>query len=213
MKWFLDIIRSSIGKKMMMAVTGLGFCLFLTGHLAGNLTIYKGKDAFNTYAERLHSLGPLLTIAEFGLLFFAGVHILSGTLLFIGNWYARPERYVKKESAGGRTLGSRTMPYTGFFILVFVVIHLINFHFVDKTHQTIYQIVSELFRDPVYVAGYIAAMILVAVHVSHGFWSAFQTVGANHPKYMPLVRGVSVCFSLAVGLGFGILPVYIFCVQ
>ncbi len=213
MNWFFDIIRSSIGKKMMMAVTGLSFCIFLTGHLIGNLTIYKGKDAFNTYAEKLHSLGPLLTAAEIGLLLFAVVHVLSGTLLFIGNFYARPQRYVIKKSAGGRTVGSRTMPYTGFFVLLFVVFHLINFHFVDKTQQTIYLIVSNAFADPVYVFVYIAAMIIVAVHVSHGFWSAFQTVGANHPKYMPIVRGTAICFSLAIGVGFGFLPIYIFYMQ
>jgi len=213
MNWFFDIIRSSIGKKMMMAVTGLSFCIFLTGHLIGNLTIYKGKDAFNTYAEKLHSLGPLLTAAEIGLLLFAVVHVLSGTLLFIGNFYARPQRYVIKKSAGGRTVGSRTMPYTGFFVLFFVIFHLINFHFVDKTQQTIYLIVSNAFADPVYVFVYIAAIIIVAVHVSHGFWSAFQTVGANHTKYMPIVRGIAICFSLAIGAGFGFLPIYIFYMQ
>ena len=102
---------------------------------------------------------------------------------------------------------------TGFFVFLFVVFHLINFHFTDKTRQTIYQIVSNAFADPVYVFVYIAAMITVAVHVSHGFWSAFQTVGANHPKYMPLIRGTAICFSLAIGIGFGFLPIYIFYVQ
>jgi succinate dehydrogenase / fumarate reductase cytochrome b subunit len=213
MNWFFDILRSSIGKKVMMAATGLGFCIFLTGHLIGNLTIYGGKDAFNTYAERLHSMGPLLTVVEAGLLFFAVVHILTGSLLFIGNLYARPRRYVIKKSAGGRTIGSRTMPYTGFFVLLFVVFHLINFHFADKTQQTIYEIVFNAFSDPVYVFVYIAAMIIVAVHVSHGFWSAFQTVGANHPRYMPLVKGAAICFSLVIGFGFGTLPIYIFYIQ
>jgi len=208
MKWLLDIIESSIGKKMLMALTGLGFCVFLFGHLAGNLTIYGGKDAFNSYAGHLHSLGPILTVAEIGLLIFAMIHILSGIFLFWGNFKARPQRYVMKKSAGGRTIGSRTMPYTGFLVLLFVIFHLMNFHFVDKTNTTIFQIVQNAFSDPIYVGIYVAAMLVVGIHVSHGFWSAFQTLGANHPKYMPLIKGLSICFSLIVGMGFGFLPIY-----
>jgi len=208
MNWLADVIGSSIGKKMLMALTGLGFCVFLFGHLAGNMTIYGGKDAFNSYAEHLHSLGPLLTVAEIGLLLFATVHVLSGTLLFLGNLKARPQRYAMKKSAGGRTVGSRTMPYTGFLVLLFVVFHLMNFHFVDKTNTTIFQIVNNAFSDPIYVGIYVAAMIMVGIHVSHGFWSAFQTLGANHPKYMPFIKGLSIGFSLIVGMGFGFLPIY-----
>lgn len=208
MKWLLDIIESSIGKKMLMALTGLGFCVFLFGHLAGNLTIYGGKDAFNSYASHLHSLGPILTVAEIGLLVFAMVHILSGSLLFWGNLKARPQRYIMKKSAGGRTIGSSTMPYTGFLVLLFVIFHLMNFHFVDKTNTTIFQIVQNAFSNPIYVGIYVAAMLVVGIHVSHGFWSAFQTLGANHPKYMPLIKGFSICFSLIVGMGFGFLPIY-----
>ena len=191
-----------------MALTGLGFCVFLFGHLAGNLSIYGGKDAFNSYADHLHALGPLLTVAEIGLLLFAAVHVLSGTLLFLGNLRARPQRYAMKKSAGGRTIGSRTMPYTGFLVLLFVIFHLMNFHFVDKTNTTIFQIVKNAFSDPVYVGIYVAAMIVVGIHVSHGLWSAFQTLGANHPKYMPPIRALGICFSLVVGLGFGFLPIY-----
>ncbi len=89
--------------------------------------------------------------------------------------------------------------------------HLMNFHFVDKSNVTIYQIVSQTFENPFYVFIYIAAMIVAAVHVSHGFWSAFQTIGANHPKYMPLIMVLSIVFSLAVGFGFGLLPIYVLC--
>jgi succinate dehydrogenase / fumarate reductase cytochrome b subunit len=208
MNWLADVIGSSIGKKMLMALTGLGFCVFLCGHLAGNMTIYGGKDAFNSYAEHLHSLGPLITVAEIGLLLFAAVHVLSGTLLFFGNLKARPQRYAMNKSAGGRTIGSRTMPYTGFLVLLFVIFHLMNFHFVDKTNTTIFQIVNNAFSDPIYVCIYVAAMIVVGIHVSHGFWSAFQTLGANHPKYMPFIKGLSIGFSLIVGMGFGFLPIY-----
>ena len=209
MNWFTNTIWTSVGKKLMMAVTGLFFCVFLTLHLAGNLTIYMGKDAFNSYAEHLHSLGPLLTLAEWGLLIFAVTHISTGLLLFYQNFKARPTRYAVNKRAGGRTLGSATMPYTGVILLLFVIIHLFNFHFVDKTHTTIFQIVSNAFAQPSYVLIYTFAMITAAVHVSHGFWSAFQTLGANHPKYTPLLRGLSLVFCLIVGIGFGFIPVYV----
>lgn len=209
MKWLYHTLGSSIGKKLMMAVTGLGFCGFLAVHLAGNLTIYGGKDSFNSYSEHLHAWEPLLTLAELGLLFFAFIHITTGAILFYQNLKARPVRYSVNKSAGGRSLGSRTMPYTGILLLVFIIFHLINFHFVDKTGTTIYQIVSGAFEKLAYVIIYIIAMIIAAIHVSHGFWSAFQTIGANHPKYMPWVKVIGIGFSLIIGIIFGSFPVYL----
>ena len=210
MNWITGTLGSSIGKKLMMAVTGFSFCGFLAAHLAGNLTIYGGKDAFNEYAEHLHALGPLLTVAELVLLTFFLVHVTTGLILFLQNLKARPTRYAVNKTAGGRTFGSATMPYTGALLLAFIVFHLLNFSFVDKTDTTIFNIVSSAFASPLYVAIYILAMVVAAVHVSHGFWSAFQTVGANHPKYMPLIRTAGIAFAVVVGVGFGFLPIYIF---
>lgn len=209
MNWLIRTLGSSIGKKLLMAITGLGFIGFLSAHLAGNLTIYRGGAAFNTYAEKLHSLGPILTLFEVGLLAFAGVHIATGLILFIQNFRARSVPYKSDKWAGGRTLSSTTMPYTGFVILAFVIFHLLNFSFVDKTHRTIFEIVSSAFADPIYIIIYVFVMIVVALHVRHGFWSAFQTIGANHPKYMPAIRVLSVVIGLIFGFGFGLLPIYI----
>jgi succinate dehydrogenase / fumarate reductase cytochrome b subunit len=209
MNWFFQTLSASIGKKFMMAVTGLGFILFLAGHLAGNLTIYAGGDAFNAYADKLQGLGPVLRVMEGGLIAFALVHIVSGLYLFVKNRLARPVRYAVDKSAGGRTFSSVTMPYTGLLILAFVVFHLVNFTFVNKSEITIFQIVSVAFSNPYYVMIYILAMVVVALHVRHGFWSAFQTLGANHPKYMPAVTALSTALSLIVGFGFGLLPIYI----
>ena len=209
MNWLFSTLQSSVGKKLLMSITGLSFCGFLAGHLGGNLTIYGGKDMFNSYAEHLHNLGFLLTLAEWGLLIFAVIHVLTGLTLFYQNYKARPVRYRVNKSGGGRTLGSSTMPYTGIILLAFVVLHLANFHFVDKTDTTIYAIVTEAFNNPLYVVIYIAAMIVAAVHVSHGFWSAFQTLGANHPKYMPLIKVMGLVFAVIVGIGFGALPIFI----
>ena len=209
MNWLANTLLSSIGKKLMMAITGLCFCGFLAGHLAGNLTIYMGKDAFNSYAEHLHSLGPIITVVEWILLFLAFVHIVTGTTLFYQNFRARPVRYSVNKRAGGRTIGSGTMPYTGFILIFFIVLHLINFHFIDKTDTTIYQIVHSAFASFTYVVIYVFAMIVAAIHISHGLWSAFQTLGANHVKYSPFIRGLSYIFSLIIVLGFGFLPIYL----
>ncbi len=209
MDWLIKTVSTSVGKKLLMALTGLAFCGFLAAHLAGNLMLYGGADAFNSYAEHLHSLGPLLTVAELGLLALFLVHVLTGLVLFLQNLKARPQRYAVDHSAGGRTLGSRTMPYTGVLIFMFIVYHLMNFHFVDKSHTTIFAIVASAFANPIQMILYIAAVIVVAVHVSHGFWSLFQTFGANHPKYMPTIKMLGILFAVVVGLGFGFIPVYV----
>jgi succinate dehydrogenase / fumarate reductase, cytochrome b subunit len=209
MNWLADTLTTSIGKKLLMALTGLSFCIFLSVHLAGNLTLYGGSALFNAYAEKLHALGAVLLVAELGLLLMALVHIVTGLMLFWQNMQARPNRYHVNKSGGGRTLGSATMPYTGLLLLIFVVFHLLNFSFVDKSQTTIYDIVTQAFSNPVYVILYVLAMIVAAIHVSHGFWSAFQTIGANHPKYMPTIRALSILFALVVLFGFGLLPVYL----
>jgi len=206
---FILVLSSSIGKKLIMAITGLGFCVFLVSHLAGNLILYVGNDAFNSYAERLHSLGPLLILAETGLLIFGVVHISTGVYLSYQNFRARPVRYKKKKNAGGRTIGSSTMPYTGFLILIFIIFHLIDFHFVEKADRSLYQIVLETFSTPGYTVFYILSIAVVATHIDHGCWSVLQTLGVNNLEYMSILRMVSFVFSLFVGIGFGSLPVFI----
>ncbi len=209
MNWFSAALGSSVGKKLMMALTGLAFIGFLAAHLAGNLTIYGGKAAFNGYAEKLQSLGPLLHLFRAGLITFALVHVLTGLYLFWLNRRARPVGYRMHATAGGRTLSSRTMPYTGIVILVFVIFHLFHFTFVDKTATTVFDMVAAAFNQPAYVLLYAALMIVVGLHVRHGFWSAFQTLGVNHPKVMPTVSAASIAAGAVVALGFGLLPLVI----
>ena len=209
MSWFSSAIGSSVGKKLLMALTGLAFIGFLAAHLAGNFAIYAGKAAFNGYAEKLQSLGPLLYVFRAGLIVFAVVHITTGLVLFLQNRKARPVSYTTYASAGGRTLSSRTMPYTGLVILAFVVFHLFHFTFVDKTAATIFDLVTVAFNRPGVIALYAVAMVIVALHVRHGFWSAFQTIGANHPKYMPAVSVLSLAAGWAVAAGFGLLPIVV----
>lgn len=209
MNWLINTLGTSIGKKLMMAVTGLAFIAFLAAHLAGNLTLYGGPDTFNSYAEHLHALGPLVTIFEWCLMLLALVHILTGTFLYFQNLAARPLRYKVNKRGGGRTLGSATMPYTGMLILLFVIFHLANFRFIDPSHTSLFQVVSGAFAHPLYVGVYVFSMVVVAIHVSHGFWSLFQSLGLSHPKYMPFLRGLGIVVSLIFGIGFGFLPIYI----
>jgi succinate dehydrogenase / fumarate reductase cytochrome b subunit len=209
MNWVLTTLGSSVGRKLLMALTGLAFIGFLAAHLAGNLTIYGGRASFNAYAEKLHSLGPLLKVFELGLIAFALVHVITGLWLFWENRRARPVSYARHESRGGRTLASRTMPYSGLAILAFVIFHLSNFTFGDKTGTTVFDIVSRAFASPLYVLVYAAAMIVVGLHVRHGFWSAFQTLGANHPKYMPALSVLSVAAGWVVAVGFGLIPIVV----
>ncbi len=199
---------TSLGKKLLMSVTGLCFCGFLVSHLAGNLTLLGGRAAFNGYAARLHALGPVLTVVEVALLILALVHVVTGLVLFYQNRLARPVRYQVDKWAGGRTPGSATMPYTGVLLLSFVVFHLAGFTFVDKTGTGIYEIVSATFQRPLHAAIYVIAVIIAGVHVSHGFWSAFQSLGANHPRYMPLIKALGLVLAVLVALGFGSLPVF-----
>jgi succinate dehydrogenase / fumarate reductase, cytochrome b subunit len=211
MNWLVKTFTSSIGKKQVMAVTGLCFCLFITVHLMGNFTIYAGKDSFLSYVDHLHSVEALVTLAEIGLIFLAVFHIGMGLFLFFENRRARPAPYALKKSAGGQTIGSWTAPYTGVLILVFVIFHLIKFRFVDKMTIDDFVILSRTFADfGFWTLFYIAGVILVAVHVSHGFWSGFQTLGLSHPKYMPLIERLAIIFSLVIGIGFASIPVFLF---
>ena len=213
MYWALKAFFSSIGKKVVMAITGLMFCLFLGVHLIGNLTIYGGEDPFVAYSARLHSLGPVVTLIELGLLLFAVLHVSLALVLYIENLRARPVGYVIKKTRGGRTWSSALMPYTGLYLLVFVIIHLFTFHFVDRTNQTIYQILVQAFSKPGYVIFYVLSTVVAALHIKHGLWSSFQTIGVNHPKYMPMIEGVSLLFSIGVAVGFGSIPLFVMVVR
>jgi|UniRef100_A0A7V6A5Z4 succinate dehydrogenase / fumarate reductase cytochrome b subunit len=208
MNWFFRTFSTSVGKKYLMAASGLLFLLFLATHLLGNLSIYGGPAAFVSYAEHLHALGKLLVAAELGLAIALIVHVTTAVLLFFENRRARPVRYVVDKSGGGRTFSSQTMPYTGLLILAFVGVHLatLSHHFVDQSTRNIFQIAQAVFSNNIYLIIYTLGVLVVAFHVQHGLWSAFQSVGANHPKYMPFIQGASLVFAIIVAAGFGFLP-------
>ena len=201
-----SLYRSSIGKKSIMAISGLLLTLFLLSHMLGNSISFLGREAFNAYAEKLHSVGNLLHIFEIGLLFLFLIHIITGIILFFENLGARPARYSVNTSKGGRSWGSRTMPYTGAIIVVFIIVHLMNFHFTDKS-VPVADLVRGLLSRPGMAFFYIFSLLAVALHVSHGFWSLFQSMGLNHNKYNQLLRQGALVFSILVGAVFILIPV------
>jgi succinate dehydrogenase / fumarate reductase cytochrome b subunit len=212
MNWVTRTLSTSVGKKQLMAITGLLFLVFLTTHLLGNLSVYGGPAAFTAYAEHLHALGKLLVAAEVGMAVALIIHVTTAVFLFWENRRARPVKYaVDKSGGGGRTFSSQTMPYTGLLILAFLGVHLATFshHIVDQSSRNIFQIATEVFSHWAYLGIYLIAMVVVALHVRHGLWSALQTVGANHPKYMPCIQKLSIVFAVIVGIGFGSLPLVI----
>jgi succinate dehydrogenase / fumarate reductase cytochrome b subunit len=201
-----SLYRSSVGKKSFMAASGLLLCLFLLTHLIGNSISFWGREAYNTYAEKLHSLGFMIYLFELGLLTLFLIHIITGIFLYIENLRARPARYAVNTSEGGRTWGSRTMPYTGAMILVFIIVHLMNFHFTDKS-VSVSDLVRNLLSRPGLGLFYIFSLLALALHLSHGVWSLFQSIGFNHEKYNQLLLKGALVFSILVGTVFILIPV------
>lgn len=213
---FTMYFTSSIGKKQLMAITGLGLIGFVLMHLLGNLLLFVGPKAFNLYAHTLTS-NPLLIVAELGLLGMFLAHMVLAAITRIENRAARPERYYKHTMTGrGATLASRTMPFTGFVLLIFVIVHLLNFKYgahYEITHdgivmRDIYKVVVEYFAHPLYVLWYVFCMLVLALHTGHGLQSALQSLGFHHPAYTPKVKVISTLYGCIVFVGFSALAVY-----
>lgn len=211
-----SFLGSSIGKKYLMGIVGLLLCGFLLAHLAGNITLLISSDLFNLYAYNLTKNKPILYVMETGLAGLFLCHIGLGIKLTMENYNARPDRYYMQVRTGrGATLASKTMPITGLIILVFIILHLLQLKFgtvytttVDGVEmRDLYKTVMEYFANPLNTVWYVFAMLTMGFHLIHGFQSAFQSVGFNHPKYNKWVRCLGMCFSALVGLGFSALAI------
>jgi len=223
--------RSSIGRKILMAVTGVILIGFVIGHLAGNLQVFSAPDKINGYAQFLHQLGPLLWVARIGLLVAVVIHIWAATVLTLENKAARgPEPYAFKNTIRA-TLASRTMRITGYVVLAFIIYHLAHFtwgaaqpeNFKDAlpryTMQHEYTVagfpvvkpgaevldVHEMmvrgFVSPLVSLFYIIAVGLLSFHLLHGFDSMFQTLGLRSGRWSAGLRKLSIVFCLAYFLG------------
>lgn len=207
MCWLCDFVNSSIGKKILVALAGLLLTGFLVAHLAGNLLIYAGEGAFNQYAAAMEENEALLAIAEIGLVALFLGHIVLSLWARRQSAQARPVGYAMQASKGGRTLPSRTMLLTGLLTLAFLVVHIRTFKFGAKT-DGLYRLVMGWFANPLYAGFYVLAMGGLSLHLSHGFQSACQTLGLNHPKYTPLIKKTGYGLALLLAAGFASLPIY-----
>ena len=213
-------IWSSIGTKIILAITGIGLALFLPIHLAGNLLLFAGAEPFNRYAHKLVSIPVLVPIVEIGLVALFIIHSAKAILNYLSNSKARPSRYASSQWAGGRshkTWASTTMIISGLSLGAFVPIHLIQMKYgayyptnVDgETVRDVYKVVVETFANPVNVAFYLFCMAIVGMHLYHGFASAFSSLGVSHPRYSPVILWAGRLFGAVVGLGFFVLPIYV----
>jgi len=200
------MISSTIGQKVVMAVTGAILFGFVLVHLAGNLLLYQGPDAINAYGRELRELlhGSALWIARATLLLAVLLHVWSAWALTVRNAQARPRGY-RKFKPEASTYASRTMRWSGVIILAFVIYHLMHFTFgnvhPDFVPGDVYHNVVAGFRVWPVSAFYVFAMILLGFHLNHGAWSMFHTLGVSHPRYRALLRGGAAAFSVLVVLG------------
>ncbi len=219
MLWLWNFLRSSIGKKLLMALTGLFFCSFLLVHLGGNMLMFVSADAFNAYTS-IMSGAQVNKVLEVLMVVLFLIHIYTSATLTIENRAARPVKYAMDVSAGKRTFMSSNMFITGSIILIFVVFHLWGFKYgewsndpaamSDPNNLTMFGLVAKSFSNVFYALGYTVAVIVLGFHLNHAFQSAFQTLGLNHNKYTPLIQKLGTLYSIVIALGFALGPVYFY---
>lgn len=217
-----SLLWNSVGKKVIMGLTGLLMVLFLIEHLTGNLLLLNPDPApFNKYSHFLISFGWFLVVAELLLLAIFVGHVVAALSVTLRNRRARNQKYVMLRSAGPpskKNVASTTMIYSGILIFVFLVIHLKTFKYgpyytteIDGVvMRDLYRLVVETFSKPGYVIWYVAAMVFLGLHLRHGFWSAFQSLGMHHPRYTPIIYSVGILIAVVLALGFIGIPVWIY---
>jgi succinate dehydrogenase / fumarate reductase cytochrome b subunit len=212
------LFNSSVGTKILIALTGLGFAGFLVLHLAANLLILVDPHGFNEYSHKLIS-NPLIYVAEAGLVLLFVTHAVKAVLNFLANRRARPSGYEKKRNAGHtsrKSLSSTTMIVTGTWLLLFTIIHIKTFKFgpwydtPDGSMRDLARLVHEEFRRPLYVLFYVLSMAVVGLHLRHGLSSAFQSLGVNHLRYNGFILKAGLTVAIVMALGFAAIPIVIF---
>ena len=221
MSWITKTLTSSIGRKIVMSLSGLFLCTFLIVHLVGNLQLFRNDQglAFNIYS---HFMGtnPIIRTVEWGLVLGFVAHIYQAYALAAKNRKARgAQGYVSDHSEQNSEWTSRNMAVLGTVILIFLIVHLYNFFWRARfgeldpdinNNDDLYTLVVSSFKIPWYVALYVAAQVALGYHLWHGFRSSFQTLGLNHRKYMPLIKYTGYAFSVLVTAGFASMPLYFY---
>ena len=208
----VSLYRSSIGQKIVSALTGLFLCSFLVVHISGNMLLFKndGGRAFNEYATS-NASSPLMRTLEIGL--FAGfcIHIFWGVQYWFFNRRARPLKYSLRRASECSDLFSRIMLLSGSIVLLFLVVHLKSFwvpmRFSGGKEPPLFPIVQAAFQNPLYDLFYIACLALLAYHLRQGFQSAFQTLGVR-PIWRKAIESIAILFWLILPVGFASMPVF-----
>ena len=204
---------SSIVRKFIMALSGLFLIVFLITHLVINsLTLASSKDLFNEAAHFM-ATNPIIYAMQYVLALGFIIHIGMGIKLTIQNKRARSQEYVYNKMSKNTDLSSRSMIVSGGLVIVFLALHLRDYFYQMKfvglpEGTTDYDLVVNLFTNPYYTAVYVIAFIVLGVHLNHGFKSAFQSMGANHKKYNPLIKIVSKAYSIVIALGFSTISIF-----
>jgi succinate dehydrogenase / fumarate reductase cytochrome b subunit len=203
---------STNGKKAVMAVTGAVMFLFVIGHLAGNLQVFEGPEKLNQYGKLLHDLGELLWPVRIVLLLCVTLHIIATVQLALVKKRARPVGYSAKKAIAS-SYASRTMYWSGPIVLAFIIFHLLHLT-AGYVHPG-----SEFIEGDVYhnvVSGfqvwwvsvwYIFSVVLLGLHLRHGLWSAFQSLGMNHPRHTPILKSAAWVIAVAITLGYISIPI------
>lgn len=204
--------QSTNGKKVVMAVTGALLFLFVIGHLLGNLQIFEGPAKINAYGHFLHSIGELLWIVRIVLIISVILHITATVQLALRNKRARPVGYSRKEAINS-SYASRTMYWSGPIVLAFVIFHLLQFT-AGYIHPGSQFIEGDVYHNLVagfqvwwVSAWYIFSIVLLGLHLRHGIWSMFQSVGYNHPRHTPLLKKSAFVIALLIVLGYISIPI------
>lgn len=200
----VGFLGSTLGKKVLMAVTGIILFGFVLGHMLGNQQIYLGAERLNHYAELLQANQALLWAVRSVLLFCVAVHIVAAVQVWLRSRSARPVRYrVFKPPAVD--YAARTMVWSGPIIALFIIFHLLDLT-VGSANPSfvrgdVYHNVVASFSQPLVALVYVAANLLLAFHLYHGLWSLFQTIGWDHPRFGFVRRAVAVLFAVLIGAG------------
>jgi succinate dehydrogenase / fumarate reductase cytochrome b subunit len=206
MNWVLTFLRSSIGRKIVMAVSGVMLFGFVLVHMIGNLQVYTGPTALDEYGRSLRAIahGAGLWVARGGLLLAAVAHVWAAWSLTMDNRKARPEGYRERQNRES-TLSSRTMRWSGVVVLIFIVYHLMHFTIGNVhpsfVHGAVHQNLVTGFRVVWVAVFYMVANVLLGIHLYHGVWSMLQTLGLSHPRFDALRQRGAAAFAALIVIG------------
>lgn len=204
------IIKTSIGKKFLMGLSGLFLVAFVVVHFLGNLLIFLGPEKYNSYSHLLIS-SPGIIFAEIIIILIFLTHVFLGIYLTFENYKAKPLVYKKSPSGEGKpSVFSKTMIYQGLIVFVFICFHLWSFKFgayyeitsSEGKIRDIYRLVAESFNDTVIVVGYIFSVLILGFHLIHGVGSAFQSLGVSNFRFNVFLEYFSIIFAVIVIIGF-----------